>query len=149
MTTPSAPAVHRNWQQSVPLNHYTNDYMSDKGVRVSTPLYIDVSSSMRKEAFNKLRELAKNSAEETQSTTGDVRVVSYSTMQPAIEAFLGMSLDVLRSVIFNRGGLQLDLVIRIQAITGQELISEKDITAAFKKKADLIKAYIKENTFNV
>ena len=148
MTTIAAPAVHRQWNKVKPLNHYTNDFTNTDGVRVSTPLYVDVPTMLRKQAFNAIREACSDVSDNGEQTNNNVTVVSFSTNQPAIEAYLGMSLDVLRGVLFQRGGLALDLILRIQSVTGQTLISEKDLTAAFKQKHDIVKAYMKENPFN-
>ena len=148
MTTPAAPPVVRNWNEVKPLNHYSHDHILENGVRCSTPLYIDLTPTQRKELFNILRETCKQQGGNSVSPTTGLEVVSYATKQPEVEAFLGMTLDVLRGVIFQRGGLQIDLVLRIQAVTGLVLITEKDIAAAFKKKTDAVKSYIKEFQFD-
>ena len=57
-----------------------------------------------------------------------------------ITAFLGMDLSVLRSVLFQRGGLTADLVLKLQIVTGIEVVSLKDIEAAYKAKAAIVKS---------
>ena len=69
-------------------------------------------------------------------------------MQPQVEAFLGMTIDVLRSVLFTRGGLSADLLFKLQAITGIELVTVKDLTAAFKARQAMVKTFVEETKFN-
>ena len=58
-----------------------------------------------------------------------------------------MNLDVLRSVVFSRGGLPVDLVLRLQAVTGLEFVTAKDFADSLKKRTTVIKNYISENTY--
>jgi hypothetical protein len=50
-----------------------------------------------------------------------------------------MSLDVLRSVLFARGGIAADLFFKLQAIAGEEYVTDKDLTAAFKQRQSQLK----------
>ena len=59
-----------------------------------------------------------------------------------------MSLDVLRGVIFGRGGLSIDLFLRLQEASGVEVVTEKELLSAMKSKTDHIKAYIKNHKFD-
>lgn len=60
-----------------------------------------------------------------------------------------MTVDNLRNVMFARGGLNLDLVLRLQNVTGMEVITEKDISTAFTSKKKVISQWVKENEFQL
>ena len=148
MTTIAAPQIHRPFNNAKPLNSASLDYTNSQGIRVSLPVYIDLSITQRKDLLNGVRAVANESSEvATPNTQSGISVASYSSKQGAVEAFIGMSLDVLRTVLFARGGLQLDLVLRLQQVAGIELVNEKDITAACKQRLDTVKSYIKQNVF--
>ena len=149
MTTISYPSTVRNWATRKPLNHYTTDYHNDGGVRISLPLYLDVPNSDRKRLLNAVREVCATQAITTpENQHGGIKVVASQSMQPEVEAYLGISLDVLRTVLFARGGLNADLLFRLQEVTGIVLVTEKDISAAFTARKKQIKTYIEENKFH-
>ena len=133
-----------------PLNRHQNDYKTEVGTRVCLPCYIDPTTTVRKELLNAVRTLASQpvEAEQQPSSMSGISVASYSTQQPAIEAYLGMSVDNLRASLFMRGGLEVSLVLKLQAITGITVVSDKDFTAAFKEKQALVKGFSKEYPFN-
>ena len=60
-----------------------------------------------------------------------------------------MTVDNLRNVMFARGGLNLDLVLRLQNVTGMDVITEKDISTAFASKKKVITQWVKENEFQL
>ena len=149
MTAISYPSTVRNWQKRKALNHYTCDYHTEGGVRISLPVYIDVPTADRKTLLNAVREICATTVTTTpENTHGGISVVSQQTMQPQVEAYLGMALDVLRSMLFSRGGLSADLLLRLQEVTGIEYVTQKDIAAAFKARQGQIKTYVEENKFN-
>ena len=149
MTTPVAPSTIRAYQNIPQINRHQNDYFCENGTRVCIPLYIDITTSLRKEILNAIRELANTPIEATQqpdSITG-ISVVSYSTHKPDIEAYLGMTIDNLRSVLFSRGGLEVSLALKLQQVSGLDVVSDKDFTAAFKERQALVKNFQKEHPF--
>ena len=77
-----------------------------------------------------------------------IQVVSYGTRQPAIEAALGVSLNSLRDILFSRGGMSPDLVIRLQEITGIVAVTQKDIQTAFDARKKLVKEFMSDFTFD-
>ena len=146
MTSPAAPAKHRQWGNNPALNSSSNDFYTDSGIRISTPIYVEISQSIRKDQFNKLRSIASQpdqGGQQPKSQSG-ITVQTFSTGEPTVESKLGMTLENLRMVIFGRGSIDLGLLLRIQAITGDELVSIKDIESAFKDKARHIKQYVKD-----
>lgn len=148
--TISAPSTFRQFQNIPPINRAANDYMCESGVRICVPVYIDPPTALRKDVLNQIREIAKAPLEATQQpdTITGIQVVSYSTRQPEIEAYLGMSLDNLRNVLFQRGGLEVSLVLKLQQVTGIELVVDKDVTAAFKARQNLVKTFEKSYPFH-
>ena len=50
-----------------------------------------------------------------------------------------MTVDVLRNVLFQRGGLPTDVVLKIQEITVVTDVTDKDLVAATKAKLAVIK----------
>ena len=131
-----------------PTNAATNDTYSNNGTRISLPIYCDISQQDRKLMLNGIRTAIYAQAPTTtpNSVTG-LQVVNATNGQHDVEAYLGMSLDVLRTVLFSRGGLPLDLVLRLQSVSGLEVLTEKDIKAAFKERQANILSYMKENSY--
>ena len=131
-----------------PTNAAKNDTYSSNGARISLPIYVDVSPQDRKQMLNGIRSAIYETAPVTtpNSVTG-LQVVNATTGQHEVEAFIGMSLEVLRTVLFSRGGMPIDLVLRLQSVSGVEVISEKDIKAAFKERQASVLSYMKANTY--
>ena len=148
--TIAAPTTVRQWNRVPPINAAANDYMTADGVRISTPVYIDISTNQRKELLNGVRNAvqAQPAVTQPESYTG-IRVETASSAQSDVETYLGVSLDVLRTVIFQRGGLECGLLIRLQEVTGIVFVTDKDIAAAYKQRGNIIKNYTKEYPYNV
>ena len=135
----AAPAVSRPFVKTVPINSSSQDYSNDTA-RISLPCYIDITNSHRKALLNAVRQACYQPAtsEATRSISG-ISVQNSASRQSDIESFLGMSLDVLRTVLFQRGGLAADLLFKLQAVANIEYVSEKDLVAAFKARQAQIK----------
>lgn len=147
--TISAPSTIRQFQNIPPLNRSANDYINANGVRICAPCYIDAPTSLRKEILNVIRAKASEPIEHTTpNTLSGISVTSYSTLQPQIEAYIGQTIDNLRNILFSRGGLEISLLLKLQNVTGVEVISDKDITAAFDTKKKLIKEFSKTYPFD-
>lgn len=133
-----------------PLNSAKSDYYTDSGSRVSTVLYLDIPMEKRKLLYNALRtkvELA--SYTNSPSTKSGIQTVTAnSSALTNIETYVGVSLSVLRGVLFQRGGVALDLILRIQEASGVEVISTKELGAALDNRKKQVVNYIKENPFN-
>lgn len=147
--TIKAPDTYRQWQRVPPLNTAANDYTSKDGVRISLPCYIDITIQQRKEILNACRDQCNVTvvSSEPPSMTG-IRVETTSNAQSDMESYIGMSLDVLRGVLFQRGGIEAGLLLRLQEVTGLELVSDKDFTAAFKARHDAVKKYTSDYPYS-
>jgi hypothetical protein len=129
------------------LNSASNDYTTDSGVRVCTPVYVDIPVNERKTLLNLVRHKAMEmNVSEVKSKSG-ISVATSTNQLSNIESYLGCSLEVLRSLIFSRGGLACDLVLKLQSLTGYEVLSLKDLDQALKHRLNTIKEYTKENTY--
>lgn len=142
MTISAAP-VFRNYDNIPPINKHTNDHTSSEGVRVCLPVYIDPPTALRKELLNAVRtkcfEAIPNVSQP--ESLSSIQVVSNNTLQPLIERYLGMTVDNLRNVLFQRGGLEASLILKLESVTGIEVVTAKDWSAAFKKKQSLVKEF--------
>ena len=134
-----------------PINHYSNDFFNKEGVRICSPLYIDLPTATRKLLFNGVRTACQTTrnAPIQPNTASGIQVIESSSAQSAVESYLGMTVDNLRNVMFARGGLAPDLVFRLQSVTGLEFVSEKDISTAFTSKKKVITNWAKENEFEL
>ena len=126
-----------------PINNSANDYTNDNGVRISLPCYVDLTTSQRKMLLNGVREAVNSTQTSSPPSMSGISVETYSRGMSDAEACIGMNMDVLRGVIFQRGGLEVSLVLRLQEVTGLKFVEPKDFTAAFKSRSDLIKNYTK------
>jgi hypothetical protein len=133
-----------------PLNSAKSDYYTDNGSRVSTVLYLDIPMEKRKLLYNALRTKVELEAFTSTPPTlsGIQTVTANSSSLNRIEAYVGVSLSVLRGVLFQRGGVALDLILRIQEASGLEVISTKELAAALDSRKKQVVNYIKENPFN-
>lgn len=140
--TIKAPDTYRQWQRVPPLNTAHNDHITKSGVRISLPCYIDITMTQRKEILNACRDLCQaTTITSTPPSMSGISVQTTSNAQSEMESYIGMSLDVLRGVIFQRGGIEAGLLLRLQEVTGLELVTDKDFTAAFKARHDAVKKY--------
>ena len=130
-----------------PLNSSKLDYYTTDGVRVSMPVYFDLPNQRRKELLNGVREALSTThvTETSPSSMSGIRVSSNGVYDNSIEKYIGMNLDCLRGVLFQRGGLPADLILRLQAVTGLEVVSDADIKKAFDHRKKTTVAYTKDN----
>ena len=129
------------------INSHINDYYTPDGTRVCLPIYIDVPMSKRKELLNGVR--TAQSVESTSSTPSSVSGLTVETKNPRsnVHDFLGMQPDVLRGVLFQRGGLALDLILRLQEVAEIEVLTEADIKKAFTARQKSVLNLVKETKF--
>ena len=131
------------------IHHFTNDFTTTDGVRICTPIYIDIPTAQRKEILNKVREIASApAAVVTPVTHSGITVQNSSSQEQQIVQFLGLDLANLRNTLFQRGGLSVDLVLKLQAITGLNYVDQKTFTTAFKNKQAVIKSFMETNNVN-
>ena len=134
-----------------PLNSAKTDYYTEAGARFSLPLYLDLPIQQRKELLNGVREQVANSEFNDNPPTASGLTVTTTNSQftNKVERYLGMSLPVLRQVIFQRGGMPLDLVLRLQAVTGITVMSEAEFKKAFDSRKKQVLAYVTDNPFSI
>lgn len=140
MTTTATPSLRVNSAQS--------DYISESGARISTPIYYDANPTQLKDLYNKVRTVAATPITSSVKSVSGITVDSYGSAQQAVEQHLGCSLDILRTVLFSRGGVNIDLILKIQQVIGEEIVSVKELEAAFKTKLNVVKGILKTNPFN-
>ena len=145
MTTATPSAA--TYQSAAPINSFHNDHTTESGVRVSSPIYLDIPMASRKALLNGVRCAADQLAVSAPPSASGIKVESTTNRRREVEFFLGMSLDVLRTALFQRGGLSVDLVMKLQAVSGIEVVSEKEINAAFKAKQTVVKDFISSYPF--
>ena len=131
-----------------PANSSTNDQYTATGVRVSLPMYLDLPQQLRKEILNGIRNAIHTEAPvKTPGSISGIRTQEAGTTQHAIEAYLGMSIDVLRNVLFTRGGQPIDMILRLQSVSGVEVITEKELKAVIKQREKFCVDYLKNETY--
>lgn len=147
MNTISAPSTIRQFQRIPQINNSSCDYFTESGIRISNPIYVDIPNTTRKEILNAVREKCNEVVEqETQSVSG-IRTTHSASAESTIESYLGLTMDNLRNVLFQRGGLQIDLVLKLQSVSGMELLSMKEIAAAHKAKQAAVKNVMENFTY--
>ena len=130
------------------INSSKHDYYNEKGVRVSLPVYADVPTDLRKQLLNGVRS-AHDASSFSQRDTNTISNITVSTAnQSNVEAYIGMKLEVLRSVLFQRGGLPLDLVLRLQEVSGIEVLTPKELTAVFDTRKKFCSSYQKSHPYS-
>jgi hypothetical protein len=133
---------------TTPINNFTNDYITDSGTRICTPLYLDLTTTQRKELLNAVRSKAAEMDTVSTNTRSGIAVATSVGNLSKIESYLGVSLELLRSgLLFQRGGLAADLVLKLQSVTGVEVVSLKEIEAAYKARIKLVKDFDAANQF--
>jgi hypothetical protein len=134
---------------NIHINSWQNDFVTTDGVRISTPTYIDLSQNQRKLLFSGVRSaIEAHRSTSTPKTASGIVVETAGIESSSVEQFLGITTNNLRSVIFSRGGVDITLVLKLQAVTGIEVVPTAEIEAAYKARIALIKAFVKGNTFN-
>ena len=130
------------------INHYENDPITTSGVRISCPLYIDLTTAQRKQLLNAVREAAHATVDTPVHSQSGIVVATTTGGLNKIESYLGASIDILRSsTLFQRGGINADLLLRLQLATGVEIVSVKEIEAALKSRIAQVKAFVNDNQF--
>ena len=108
------------------------------GIGVSTPIYLTPSSDHLKALLNKFREIKAQQLidmgwKEERPVGASGLVVADKTAPPKtqIETDLGMDEENLRFALFGRNGIQERLVIKLQVLTGMDLVSRSQIEETF------------------
>jgi len=129
------------------INSSATDYMTDAAVRISAPVYADLTTSQRKALLNAARTVANHYIDSTPHTQSGIVVSTSNGGLSRLEQYLGCSFEVLRHSLFARGGVSLELILKLQIASGVEFISIKEVEAALKSKMAVIKEYVAQNPF--
>lgn len=125
-----------------PINSAAADFFNEDGVRFSLPFYLDLPTQKRKDLLNGVREKIQ-SVRTSSSTPNSMSGISVDTFTTnSVEQYIGMSLDVLRSVLFQRGGVPADLVLRLQAVSGVTVVTDAELKKAFDNRKKTVLAYL-------
>ena len=138
----------RQYNSPPPLNTSSQDFITKSGVRISAPLYANIDQETRKQWLGELRRLASATTVRAVKSASGLTTETASSAESNIESFLGMTLDTLRSAcLFQRGGIPVDLVLKPQSVTGIVSLTDKDVAAALKARADQVKAFIANHAY--
>ena len=144
----SYKATVRSFNSPPALNSASNDYTTKSGVRICSPIYIDIPQETRKAWLNELRRLASATTVREVSSPSGISTETATNADAGIESYLGLTLDTLRSsVLFQRGGIAIDMVLKLQSVTGIIALTEKDVAAALKGRTEQVKAFISDHAF--
>lgn len=148
--TPAYKSTVRQFLKTPPINGAANDYVNECGVRVSLPCYVDLNTTQRKQLLNGVRDKIDTLSPATASQSASGLTVETATNQTSdVESYLGMTIDVLRSTLFSRGGLPLDLVLKLQSVADVEFITAKELKAALTAKGRQFTSWIEKNSYGV
>ena len=112
------------------------------------PLYINISQDVRKAWLNELRRLASSTTVREVTSASGISTETATNFDAQIESYLGLTIDTLRTaVLFQRGGIAIDMVLKLQSMTGIIAITQSDISAALKARAQDVKAFINDHAF--
>ena len=138
----------RQYNSPPPLNTSNTDFITKSGVRISAPLYVNISQEIRKEWLNELRRLASATTVREVTSASGISTETASRAESGIESYLGLTIDTLRSaVLFQRSGIPVDMVLKLQSVTGIVALTEKDIASALKARTEDVKAFIADHAF--
>jgi len=119
------------------FNQLTPTLLLGNGTSISAPLYINLSTDQAKELINGFREVVREQrlkmgySAMSESTRGGLAVTDNSSPpETPAELELGMKEDNLRYVLFGRGGSPERLVLKLQELTGIQMVSREDIETA-------------------
>ena len=98
------------------INRYgetTPTAIQSNGVAISTPIYIQLTKEQNKTILNAIRTAISRDGE-------------------AIESELGVSEANLRHLLFARNGLPERLLLKLQEVTGLEIVSKEQIENTYR-----------------
>ena len=122
----------------------TPTHITANGCSVSTPIYISPTNDQSKELLNAFREVVRQQRLEmgyrdTPIDHGSIQVQTASTPpQTPAELALGMNEQTLRYALFQRTGIAERLIVKLQELTGVELVSRKAIEENIKMWLDYL-----------
>ena len=119
--------------QTSRYNVVTPGAINDQGTLISCPLYISPSLDRRKELLNafrtvKTKQLLEAGYSNQPRQEGGISVHTAVTYpQTPIEVELGTNEEALRMMIFSKQGLTEKFLLKLQRLTGCEVVTREDI----------------------
>ena len=109
----------------------------ESGLCVSVPFYLSPSTEQKKAVLNAFRTIKTQQLIDLgysqRHNTGSLVVETAQTPpQTQIELDLGMTEDNLRTALFSRQGIQERLVLKLQKLTGIQLVTRKDVEDTYR-----------------
>ena len=117
-------------------NQPTPTHIQPNGCSVSTPIYVCPTTDQNKALLNAFRDVVRKQRREMgfDNTNQSIGVtVTTATVPPMTQAEtdLGMTEDTLRYALFQRRGTPERLIVKLQQITGVELITRAALQQTF------------------
>lgn len=115
------------YQQTCPTS------IQENGCSISCPMYIALTTEQNKQLLNAFREVQRKQLLEaghsttTQKGSMTIETAQHTPKTPA-ELELGMDENNLRYALFNRQGINERLLLKLQKITGMEIITREQLT---------------------
>ena len=117
------------------------------GVAVSVPFYISPTTDQLKQLLNAFRfirdkQLVEMGHTTTRSGNGSISIETF--VKPPItpiEQQLGCDEENLRHALFTRNGIQERLLLKLQRLTGIELVSREQVEETYQMWLDNLYAY--------
>ena len=104
------------------VNRYGNvtpSAIQSNGVVVSTPIYVAPTKEQNKQILNAVRNVAREGTED-------------------IEEQLGINEEYLRHLLFSRNGIPERLLVKLQALTGIDVVTREDIEKTYTDWCDYL-----------
>lgn len=137
--------ITNRYQQKSPTHIQAN------GCSISTPIYLTPTTDQSKALLNGFRAVVSEQRKEMgfDNTRSDGTISVVTTVKPPLtpaEEALGMNEESLRYALFQRKGIPDRLIIKLQQITGIELVSREAIIGTIETWLDHLELNEKKRT---
>lgn len=138
------------------FNQSTPTIVLEDGTAISTPTYINLSNDAAKGLLNAFREVVLKQQidmgyEQIKSATrGDIKVVDHTKApKTPAETELGMDVENLRFVLFGRQGSPERIVLKLQELTGVQIVTSDQVKMVQDKWREHIFSYEQHGTTKI
>ena len=120
------------------INRYgiaTPTSFTTSGLAISCPIYLTLTTEQSKALLNGFREIKRQQLNDlgyndTRTTDGLTVVTAGDVPQTPIERDCGFTEDALRQIIFGRQGIADKTVLKLQRLTGIQVVTKDEIKQA-------------------
>lgn len=120
------------------INRYgiaTPTSFTNSGLAISCPIYLTLTTEQSKALLNGFREIKRQQLNDlgyndTRTSDGLTVVTASEPPQTPIERDCGFTEDALRQIIFGRQGISERTVLKLQQLTGVQVVSKDEIKQA-------------------